>query len=427
MATDFQAMLDMMQGQQDTARAEREKLQAMVAAPSQEGFLNEGQGAMDLLLDPTERQRQSMVQMGLSMMGADPRQSVGQTISQGVGKGMSLMDSLREKDRARELQAQSLAVKGADTDYGYMKDMASMMPDPVKPSWTNVQNPDGSTSFIDRTLAGHGSSAGGAAVAPKWETIIGPDGNPVQVDRNVVGHGGSMGKPDQKDMKGNTFNYTNMDLPNSDGTVVPQMVKRVTSGPEAGKVFKLDGTEITGEAAQTITGRTLEDQKWTSKAAHQFTNSALAANAFDTLSTLLDGNMAENATAIIAGSMPIPTEVGQAFKLSRLVVTNVIGRLESGGQIRENEMGNYEKMLIPTLFDVVNPAVMRKKLRSGAAIQRIEMGLVTGRLSLDNAYIQLNEIMADTSGGVGSSGSTGAQQGATEEKTASGIPYSVGT
>jgi hypothetical protein len=53
------------------------------------------------------------------------------------------------------------------------------------------------------------------------------------------------------------------------------------------------------------------------------------------------------------------------------------------------------------------------------------MGLVTGTLSLDDAYIQLNEIMADTSGGIGSSGGTGAQQGATEEKTASGISYSV--
>ena len=184
MATDFQAMLDMMQGQQDTARAEREKLQAMVAAPSQEGFLNEGQGAMDLLLDPTERQRQSMVQMGLSMMGADPRQSVGQTISQGVGKGMSLMDSLREKDRARELQAQSLAVKGADTDYGYMKDMASMMPDPVKPNMQMVTDPQGNRSYRDVNTMG-GEDLGKAYTPPK------PPQNPTLKDMQVLDKDGN--------------------------------------------------------------------------------------------------------------------------------------------------------------------------------------------------------------------------------------------
>ena len=355
MDSDFQAMLDMMQGQQDNARAEREKLQAMVAAPSQEGFLNEGQGAMDLLLDPTERQRQSMMQMGLSMMGADPRQSVGQTISQGVGKGMSLMDSLREKDRARELQAQSLAVKDADTDYGYMKDMASMMPDPATPSWTNVQNPDGSTSFIDRTIAGHGASAGGAAAKPP------------------------------------SFTEHSVQVLQENGTWRSQ--KAYTS-PEARGFTDVDGNLYPSGAVRADTkGETAADvasKKPTATQAHQITNSIQAMHAFDALDKLMDGDTAKQFQAIFLGSIPLPTEIGAIFKHSKSVATNVIGRLESGGQIRNDEMGKYESMLVPTVMDLLSPAIIKRKTWGGREAQRIELELQQGTMTIEQAKIELD-------------------------------------
>lgn len=115
--------------------------------------------------------------------------------------------------------------------------------------------------------------------------------------------------------------------------------------------------------------------------------------AYDNLDRMLQGGEWDQFSALLQGSVDIPTEISRNWNHSVKEITNGIGRLESGGMIRKDEMKDYEAMLIPTLFDIASPETIAMKIRNGRVAARIFSDVQTGKMSMADGAAELREAL----------------------------------
>lgn len=105
-------VLELLAAQQGQAQQAGNNLAKTAAQPINRGYLNQGQSAMDGLINPTANQNRALLTASLAMMGHDPTKMPGETLSRGIGNGLQLLDTLREDDQQRKLAG---AVAQAET------------------------------------------------------------------------------------------------------------------------------------------------------------------------------------------------------------------------------------------------------------------------------------------------------------------------
>lgn len=97
------------QGQSDLEAAQQ--AQQELIQPVNTNLLNEGQGFKGLWSDPTDNQRQGILQTGLSLLSTHDTNNLSQRIGQAIGQGMSSIREGRELDQKRQLSQSGLDIQ----------------------------------------------------------------------------------------------------------------------------------------------------------------------------------------------------------------------------------------------------------------------------------------------------------------------------
>lgn len=97
------------QGQSDLETAQQ--AQQELLQPVNTNLLNEGQGFKGLWSNPTDNQRQGILQTGLSLLSTHDTNNLSQRIGQAIGQGMSSIQEGRQLDQKRQLSQSGLDIQ----------------------------------------------------------------------------------------------------------------------------------------------------------------------------------------------------------------------------------------------------------------------------------------------------------------------------
>ena len=285
---------------QQQLEAQRATQQALFQQPVQTGLLNPGQTLGGLFTDPTQAQSAGLLQTGLGLLSADPRDPVTKQFSSAIQSGLGALNTARDTARTRQLQESQLQIQGLQEQFRGQLDIAQ----------------------LEATLAPK-------PAATKQSFFI---------------------NPNTKETKG---------LTSIGGILTDDSGQRVTAQQLSEQGFIPFSAQLTG--ADVVKPPKTGDLKQANLAS----NVAGIKSQTAVLRRELLGEGENNITRLakqFGAAVSFPATSTRAISTAKKQITNAKGRIESGGQIRKDEMANYEDFLVPTFADSLTPGLIEAKL-----------------------------------------------------------------
>ena len=344
------ALID--QRDKDSRAMEAMAAQQVTGQPTGGGFSTlTGRGADDAT-------RRQMMQTYSSILNRKPGQTGIGAASEGFEKGKALMDDIRTKEKATRMSA---AQMGIDRQTANLTSQAAMY--------------------------GLGEAADTKAYNERRDLVSDQIAR-TALERKTMVEDRAFNKPATPN-----YGFQNVDVQQPDGSWEAEMA---VQDPRTGRMTDRNGADIVGNVRESMTGRTADDTasglKPPSPANLQKTlNAKKAEGAYEQLEDmLLDQPRMDQLSTLVQGGLGLPTPVGRAFQQAGDVITNALGRLESGGQIREDEGKKYGRMLVPTILDIGAPDVIRKKIRDGKVFNRVFYQIQAGQMSVEDGLAEID-------------------------------------